>query len=108
MREASIDVTMVETSNCYTYRYHVEALHKYKSCDNMYPNIFWLGCLVHTMNLLMHDIIKMKDHDYRWIGDLYKRRKKMIKYITNHTMAHLIFHNHYKSELLKIVADQIC
>jgi hypothetical protein len=27
-----------------------------------YPNIFWSGCLVHTMNLLMHDIIKMKDH----------------------------------------------
>jgi hypothetical protein len=32
--------------------------------------IFWSGCLVHTMNLLMHDIIKMKDHDYRWIGAL--------------------------------------
>jgi hypothetical protein len=27
------------------------------------PNIFWPGCLVHIMNLLMHDIIKMKDHD---------------------------------------------
>ena len=24
------------------------------------------------MNLLMHDIIKMKDHDYRWIGALGK------------------------------------
>jgi hypothetical protein len=30
--------------------------------DDRYPNIFWSKCLVHTMNLLMHDIIKMKDH----------------------------------------------
>jgi hypothetical protein len=74
------------------------------------PNIFWLGCLVHTMNLLLHDIIKMKDHDYRWIGALYKRGKKMIRFITNHTLAHFIFHNHSKFifrnhsklELLKI------
>jgi predicted aconitase with swiveling domain len=54
------------------------------------PNIFWPGCLVHAMNLLMHDIIKMKDHDYRWIGALYKRGKKMIRFITNHTMANAI------------------
>jgi hypothetical protein len=50
----------------------------------------------------MHGIIKMKDRDYRWIGALYKRGKKMIRFITNHTMAHFIFHNHSKSELLKI------
>ena len=34
--------------------------------EDKYPNIFWLECLVHTMNL-MHDIIEMKDHDYRWM-----------------------------------------
>jgi hypothetical protein len=54
------------------------------------------------MNLLMHDIIKMKDHDYRWIGALYKRGKKMIRFITNHSMAHYIFRSHSKLELLKI------
>ena len=26
--------------------------------EDKYPNIFWFGCLVHTMNLLMHDINK--------------------------------------------------
>jgi len=62
--------------------------------EDRYPNIFWSGCLVHTMNLLMHDIIKMKDHDYRWIGALYKRGKKIIRFITNHNMAHYIFRNH--------------
>jgi hypothetical protein len=50
----------------------------------------------------MHDIIKMKDHDCRWIGALYKRGKKMIKFITNHSMAHFIFYNHSMLELLKI------
>jgi hypothetical protein len=33
--------------------------------EDKYPNTFWSGCLVHTMNLLMHDVIKMKDHDDR-------------------------------------------
>jgi hypothetical protein len=70
--------------------------------EDMYPNIFWSGCLVHTMNLLMHDIIKMKDHDYRRIGALYKRGKKMIIFITNHSTTHFIFRNHSKLELLKI------
>jgi hypothetical protein len=50
----------------------------------------------------MHDIIKIKDHDYKWIGTLYTRGKKMIKFITNHSMAHHSFHNHSKLELLKI------
>jgi hypothetical protein len=70
--------------------------------EDRYPNIFWSGCLVQTMNLLMHDINKMKDHHYRWIDALYKRGKKMIRFITNHTMAHFIFCNHSKLELLKI------
>jgi hypothetical protein len=70
--------------------------------EDRYPNIFWLGCLVHTMNLLMHDIIKMKDHDYRWIGALYNRGKKMIRFITNHSMAHYIFRSRSKLEFLKI------
>ena len=50
----------------------------------------------------MHDIIKMKDHDYKWIGALYKKGKNMIKFITNHSHAHYIFHNHSKLEPLKI------
>ena len=41
--------------------------------EDKYTNIFWSGCLVHTLNLLMHDIVKMKDPSYRWIGSLYKR-----------------------------------
>ena len=70
--------------------------------EDKYPNIFWSRCLVHTLNLLMHDIVKMKDPSYQWIGVLYKRGKKMIKFITNHSMAHHILRNHSRLELLKI------
>ena len=31
--------------------------------EDRYRNIFWSRCLVHTLNLLMHDIIKMKEND---------------------------------------------
>ena len=70
--------------------------------EDKYPNIFWSRWLVHTWNLLMHDIVKMKDPSYRWIGTLYKRGKKVIKFITNHSMVHHIFRNHSRLELLKI------
>jgi hypothetical protein len=32
---------------------------------DMYPNIFWYGRFVHTSNLLVPDIIKLKEHDYK-------------------------------------------
>ena len=54
----------------------------------------------------MHDIVKMKDHDCKWIGALYKRGKKMIKFINNHGMAHHIFNNHSKLELLNIAKNK--
>lgn len=50
----------------------------------------------------MHDIIKMKGHDYKWIGALYKKGKIMIKFITNYSHAHYIFCNLSKLELLMI------
>ena len=70
--------------------------------EDKYPNIFWSGCLVHTLNLLVHDIIKIKENDYRWIGALYKKGKHMIRFITNHSNAHGIFRTHSKLELLKV------
>jgi hypothetical protein len=41
----------------------------------MYPNIFCSMCLVHTLNLFINDIIKLKEYDYKWIGALYKKGK---------------------------------
>ena len=51
---------------------------------------------------LMHDIIKLKENEYKWIGELYKKSKHMIRFITNHSNAHGIFCTHSKLELLKI------
>ena len=59
--------------------------------------------MVHTLNLLMHDIIKLKENEYKWIGELYKKGKHMIIFITNHRNAHGIFRTHSKLEILKIV-----
>ena len=31
--------------------------------EDKYHNIFWSGCMVHTLNILMHDIIKLKENE---------------------------------------------
>ena len=46
-----------------------------KIIERKYTHIFWSGCLVHTLNHLMHDIIKHKE--CTWINDLYKQGKKL-------------------------------
>ena len=65
------------------------------------PTYFGLGVWF-TLNLLMHDIIKLKENEHKWIGELYKKGKHMISFITNHSNAHGIFRAHSKLELLKI------
>eukprot|EP00253_Pinus_taeda_P019326 PITA_19326 len=76
--------------------------------EDKYPNIFWSGCLVHTLNLLLHDIVKNKNEQYQWIGDLYKKGKKMKKFITNHSNTHGLFCSHSRLELLKIAKTRFC
>jgi hypothetical protein len=71
--------------------------------EDVYHSIFCFGWLVHTLNLLMHDIIRLKEHDYKWIDALYKKGKRMVKFITNHSPAHFIFSNHSKFDLLKLL-----
>lgn len=46
-----IQVIIANASNCKAVGAIIE---------DKYPNTFWSGCLVHTMNLLMHDIIENK------------------------------------------------
>jgi hypothetical protein len=61
---------------------------------------------MHTLNIMMHDIIKLNKHDCKWIGALYRQGKSMRKLITSHNHAHYIFCNHSKSELLKIAKNR--
>jgi hypothetical protein len=71
-----------------------------KIIERKYTHIFWSGCLVHTLNLLMHDIIKHKE--CTWINDLYKRGKKLIKFITGHSRVDAFYGTYSKLQLLKL------
>jgi hypothetical protein len=71
-----------------------------KIIERKYTHIFWSGCLVHTLNLLMHDIIKHKE--CTWINDFYKRGKKLIKFITGHSRVNAFYGTYSKLQLLKL------
>jgi hypothetical protein len=71
-----------------------------KIIERMHPHIFWSGCLVHTLNLLMHDIVKHKECG--WINQLYKRGKQVIKYIIGHTRVNYFYNTYSRLQILKI------
>jgi hypothetical protein len=71
-----------------------------KIIERMHPHIFWSGSLVHTLNLLMHDIVKHKECG--WINPLYKRGKQVIKYITGHTRVNYFYSTYSRLQILKI------
>jgi hypothetical protein len=71
-----------------------------KIIEQAHPHIFWSGCLVHTLNLLMHDIFKHKECG--WINDLYKIGKKPIKFVTCHTRVNYFYGTRSRLQLLKI------
>jgi hypothetical protein len=71
-----------------------------KIIEGVHPHIFWFRCLVHTLNLLMHDIVKHKN--YGWIDDLYKRGNKLIKFVIKHKRVNYFYGTHSRLQLLKI------
>jgi hypothetical protein len=75
-----------------------------KIFERVHPHIFWSGCLVHTLNLLMHDIVKHRECG--WINQLYKRGKQLIKFITGHTRVNYFYNTHSRLRLLKVLRLQ--
>jgi hypothetical protein len=71
-----------------------------KIIERAHPRIFWSGCLVQTLNLLMHDVVKHRECG--WINQLYKRGKQLIKFITRHTRINYFYNTHSRLQLLKI------
>jgi hypothetical protein len=63
-----------------------------KIIERAHSHIFWFGCLVHTLNLFMHDIVKHRECG--WINDLYKRGKQLIKFVTGHTRVNYFYGTH--------------
>jgi len=76
-----------------------------KIIEHTHPHIFWFGCLVHILNLLMHDIMKHKKCG--WINELYKRGKRLIKFITWHTRVNYLYGTCSKLQLLKLAKKKI-
>jgi hypothetical protein len=71
-----------------------------KIIERVHPRIFWPRCLMHTLNLLMHDIVKYRH--CRWINDLYNRKKKLIEFIIGHTRVQSFYDTYFRLQLLKI------
>jgi len=71
-----------------------------KIIERTHPHIFWYRCLVHTLNLLMHDIVKHKECG--WINELYRKGKQLIKFITRHTRVNYFYGTYSKLQLLKL------
>jgi hypothetical protein len=49
-----------------------------KIIERVRPRIFWIEWLVHTMNILIHYIVKHKECG--WISYLYKIGKKLVNH----------------------------
>jgi hypothetical protein len=71
-----------------------------KIIERNYPHIFWSSCLVHTLNLLVRDIVKHRECG--WIDDLYKRGKNLIKFVTCHTRVDYFYGTYSRLQLLNI------
>jgi len=65
-----------------------------KVIERTHPHIFWYGCLVHTLNLLTHDIVKHEE--CRWINELYRKGKQLIKFITGHARVNYFYGTYSK------------
>ncbi|XP_020596293.1 uncharacterized protein LOC110036238 isoform X2 [Phalaenopsis equestris] len=62
-----------------------------------YPHIFWTPCIVHTLTLVLKDVIK----ELRWLKEIYLNAKAIVRYIIYHFNAAEDFFNYSKLELLK-------
>ena len=87
--------------NNHNYNLHMQIIYWiFHSCNKLREkekllsiliHTFWSGCLVHTLNLLMHDIVKHKECG--WINELYK---------WGHTRVNYFYGTYSKLQLLKL------
>ncbi|XP_077249156.1 uncharacterized protein LOC143888600 [Tasmannia lanceolata] len=69
-----------------------------KEVEKVHKHIFWLPCVVHTLNLIFKDLAK----GFEWFQNTYKRGKAIVKYFLNHTHKLAMFRAQSKLELLKV------
>ena len=44
-------------------------------------SIFWFGCIDHTLNLLIKDIVLAKEGCLQFVVEIYKKGMSLVKYI---------------------------
>ena len=49
--------------------------------EKKYPNLIFLGCIAHNINLIIHDITKLD-----WIKKIMNDSKKIVKYFKSHNI----------------------
>lgn len=61
----------------------------WKLLELKYPNIFFLGCVAHSLNLLIGDIMKVP-----WSANILKRAKEIVLYFRSHQIPMAILRRH--------------
>jgi ABC-type Zn uptake system ZnuABC Zn-binding protein ZnuA len=57
-----------------------------------YPKVVFLGCIAHSLNLLVGDIMKLP-----WADSIMKNGKKIVKYFKSHQIPAAILKRHQNS-----------
>ncbi|KAF0493593.1 zinc finger bed domain-containing protein 1-like [Gigaspora margarita] len=68
----------------------------WKILSNSFPNIIYMGCLAHNLNLIVQDIMKLNQ-----IKSIFKKTKAIVKFFKNHNIPAAIFRCHQQSQKLK-------
>ncbi|WOL03278.1 hypothetical protein Cni_G11998 [Canna indica] len=117
----ALDFTLVQKSQKSISHFMLEAIEKVGPChvvqlitDNsvdcraagdevakVYPYIFWNPCMVHTLYLILKDVMGALP----WLKQTYSTAKCIVKYILYHSQALDIFQSFPKLELLKVTAQ---
>ncbi|CAG8669314.1 7313_t:CDS:1, partial [Scutellospora calospora] len=69
----------------------------WKILSNIFPNIIYMGCLAHNLNLIIQDIMKLN-----WTKSIYKKTKAIVKFFRNHHIPAAIFKRHQQIQESKV------
>jgi hypothetical protein len=67
-----------------------------------YPQIFWIPCIVHSLNLALKSIAT----EVTWMGSLIEDARHIRNFVQNHTNALTIYKAYTHLSLLKIADTQ--
>ena len=57
----------------------------WKILSKSFLNIIYMGCLAHSLNLIIQDIMKLS-----WANSIFKKTKAIVKFFKNHNYTMMI------------------